>query len=1030
MTPGISNCTLPIRYTILLLFFLPAVILAQETICYPLYGGLQASDNSSPELIALSNTQGQSGAFVTTPLPPNLCPGGGNTTAYHFANNAGLAFNNNTAELIDCDYTVEFTVNFEELPANGFFDSPWIWVFGTYNDDDGIFIWRDIISGRLYLEFWDSNTRLKTVPFDAFNTTDWFRFTITRNCAGQVRVYINCAFFTDFNDTRNILRLHPSTGNTMIFFQDDPSILVGDSAPGKVRDIRISNYIKDQATVTEECDCLCENMAAECTVEITRDSFVCDPDLVDIKIDTIPFSRPCACNCDSIITTNYLLLPAEECMTPCEEVVSSDTLLCPGSFFHSVVILQDTTICDTTLVDPNCLAIRCTNIELLPIFAIALDTFICTGESVQVGTQTFTATGTYEVMLTAANGCDSIVAIDLKVIEGQPITVDTLLCPGAFLENILILNDTSFCRTISGAQGCETMLCYNVQVYPTVITQLQEEICPGGTFIFGDTLLTFPGFYSRRFIGQHGCDSLVQLRLDTIATPTIIQDTTLCFGTVFAGAIILRDTFICETVPDVQTCALNRCYRVKADTAYIFERRETVCLGSSFVLGDSSYTAPGTYLHHYKTISGCDSLIVLILDQRPPLPVSISGSPTLCPGKTNALNAGSGFVAYQWTPTGETTQIIQPKTPGTYIVRATDSFGCQSEDSIAVVASPPVLVDIEVLQQELCPESEDAILQANIDGGTIPYTIRWSDGSDTPTLSGISAGRYTVQVRDGQDCVSTDTVVLSPIVGFDIDIASTPPSCSDNPDGSIRVHASNGSGPFLYEINNQGLSVDSIFSGLLPGTYTLSVEDINGCRQEEVVFLEAENSIQLTIFPATAGVQYGDSITLILQPENLSADIASISWSPVGILDCATCPAAIAAPTTDTTISVVVTLKNGCSLSAYSQIQVVQEHMDSTGSKHKFYAPTAFSPNDDGVNDVFRIYPGKEVTEIRYLMIFDRWGENVLALDNLPVGDLSLGWDGRKAGQQLPSGIYIWLAELRYENESIEHISGNVLLIR
>ena len=84
-----------------------------------------------------------------------------------------------------------------------------------------------------------------------------------------------------------------------------------------------------------------------------------------------------------------------------------------------------------------------------------------------------------------------------------------------------------------------------------------------------------------------------------------------------------------------------------------------------------------------------------------------------------------------------------------------------------------------------------------------------------------------------------------------------------------------------------------------------------------------------------------------------------------------------------------------------------------------FYAPNVFSPNFDGVNDEFQVFPQKNIAQFR-LLVFNRWGELVFETENL-----NDGWDGTFRGKVAPQDMYIWTANL-----DGFAITGNVLLIR
>lgn len=98
-------------------------------------------------------------------------------------------------------------------------------------------------------------------------------------------------------------------------------------------------------------------------------------------------------------------------------------------------------------------------------------------------------------------------------------------------------------------------------------------------------------------------------------------------------------------------------------------------------------------------------------------------------------------------------------------------------------------------------------------------------------------------------------------------------------------------------------------------------------------------------------------------------------------------------------------------------------------SKTALYIPNAFSPNDDGINDDFRIYSGDPNVEIRQLMIFDRWGAKVFETRNLHIGHVLQWWDGTFNGKKLQAGVYAYVLEITCTSGVIRW-SGEVNLIR
>ncbi len=97
---------------------------------------------------------------------------------------------------------------------------------------------------------------------------------------------------------------------------------------------------------------------------------------------------------------------------------------------------------------------------------------------------------------------------------------------------------------------------------------------------------------------------------------------------------------------------------------------------------------------------------------------------------------------------------------------------------------------------------------------------------------------------------------------------------------------------------------------------------------------------------------------------------------------------------------------------------------------HKVYIPTAFSPNGDIINDVLVIYDHANVKRIKTFRIYDRWGALVFQQLDFPPNDVAFGWDGKKLNRPLPSGVYVYYAEIEFTDGEILIKKGDVTLIK
>ncbi len=213
-----------------------------------------------------------------------------------------------------------------------------------------------------------------------------------------------------------------------------------------------------------------------------------------------------------------------------------------------------------------------------------------------------------------------------------------------------------------------------------------------------------------------------------------------------------------------------------------------------------------------------------------------------------------------------------------------------------------------------------------------------------------------------------------------------------------------------------GSTADSLLIGK-SGGYSVTVS--NGCRQE---------AFTLQVLPSLLNVDLGGGKTL-LPGASITLEPAVESFSPIleykwyandtSALSCLQCLTNEVAPYHDATIVGLQVLNaNGCRAADEVTIKI----------KRPVYAPTAFSPNGDGINDHFFLHtPGAESV---HLQIFGRWGELLWESRNSPPNSPEGGWKGAAGNQPVPAGMYVWAAKVIYPGASRQSLSGEVLLMR
>lgn len=328
----------------------------------------------------------------------------------------------------------------------------------------------------------------------------------------------------------------------------------------------------------------------------------------------------------------------------------------------------------------------------------------------------------------------------------------------------------------------------------------------------------------------------------------------------------------------------------------------------------------------------------------------------------------------------------------------------------AVESSPPS-----------CHDSEDGSIQVGISGGTPPYNVAWGHaaGSDT-LLYGLPADTYTLYLTDARACAKTLPIVLSAPLPI-LPIAVTCEQIRQPP--PLQLSASGGTPPYLYGVGQSPLGPASVLQALTPGQrYELHIQDAAGCETEQSFLMPAAYERMLEL-PASKEVKLGavHSITptLLIPSELLSA----MRWVPEENLSCSNCLVPEHTALRSQTYTLRIYDEFGCSEQQSIDI-IVDPDID-------FFAPTAFSPNGDDINDKFMVLVNDiQVEAVVEMQVFDRWGGLVFVVHDAPPNSPDRGWDGTRNGRPMPVGIYAYMARLRLADGSEKIVSGDVLLKR
>lgn len=372
-------------------------------------------------------------------------------------------------------------------------------------------------------------------------------------------------------------------------------------------------------------------------------------------------------------------------------------------------------------------------------------------------------------------------------------------------------------------------------------------------------------------------------------------------------------------------------------------------------------TSTGTYFVT-AAVGGCfasDTIVLGIVN-----PPQLGNDTTTCLGNTVVLDAGNPGATYLWS-TGDTSRYLVVSQSADYIV-SVSSGGCSFTDTLQATFLDAPLVNL----------GNDTVLCGNallaLHAGNLGSTYTWSNGQTSESIVVNSAGYYFILVDNGS-CNTSDSILVStkafPILELGPDLTL----CNQD---SILLSPTQVSGIYTWNNGSNGKSYWVHSEGVV----SLKIND-GGCTSKDS--LKAERLLPPVL--ANDTIFCGN----ILYTIGFESTNGNYHWS-----------------NGDTTKQTLITqpgtyqltlTKNTCALTDSITIASMESAADTV------FVPNVFTPNNDGINDVFEIVTnGQEVVN---LQVYNRWGLKVFETNQAI-------WDGTyPSGTESPDGVYYYLLE-------------------
>ena len=434
----------------------------------------------------------------------------------------------------------------------------------------------------------------------------------------------------------------------------------------------------------------------------------------------------CFAICNDIIVVNDYSFTTDSSLvaTICE----GDSIIIANSVYYNSGQYQDTLEnilgCDSIVyLDLSVIEHQTTN----------LDIAICENEEYTVGNSTYTLEGTYVDSLLSIHGCDSVVNLNLTV---HPIYFETISAEICDDESLTIgLNEYditgNYFDTLQTIHGCDSVINLQLIVHENHFNEWDVTICEGDAYTIGDSEYTLPGIYSNNVPTVHGCDSIIKINLEVLPIMYEEIEANICEG----DSILIGDVYYSSNGDYVDTITssvgcdsvINLHVEVHDSVIELFEEL-IICEGDSVLIDGEYQTEAGIYTENLISIHGCDSIshTELIIENIASL---ISQDGLICLGDSIELSvAGSDNVI--WSPseglscTDCLNPMVSPTETTTYTAIIESCAGDIIEESITItVNNPPIVTSRQDVIEAV--KGETILLEAELND--LSSTFYWVD---------------------------------------------------------------------------------------------------------------------------------------------------------------------------------------------------------------------------------------------------------------------------------------------------------------
>ncbi len=651
----------------------------------------------------------------------------------------------------------------------------------------------------------------------------------------------------------------------------------------------------------------------------------------------------------------------------------------------------------------------------------------------------------FEVDLTSNCAPTSGIFNDISIVENDSITQWTWTLDGDFAANtempalgFLEAGDYEMSLTATSSIGCIDSFKNTITIHPAleILATQDTTVCAGATFALDvPVIFDSTGELNYEWSGDTtltclDCPNPVIRPFDSTAYQVVVSNNLACTATAdYQVNVIPFRIDDLEISPDTVICFDTPAQLfVNSNIEGLTYEWNTAQAGlSCYDNCNNPIATPESTTTYEVTINsqeGCSLKEIINVEIVPTYQEFAGEDKTICENESTIIGTTDAGFNPLWTSsetlscTNCPTPTASPSDTTTYWIQIEEQHGCTIMDSVIVNVIPRDAMSAGV-DSLICLGEEILI------GGYAPLnsTVTWSPAESLSSSTSLYTFAMPTQTTDYQltiqngECVLTDNVVVEVVEKTDIEALDQTICEGDSTQMEVIGLADDWLWSPIENVDYGHLGSPTVFPTTTTD-YTL-IAQYRSCEPDTsiatVTVLPAPN---INLVPSHNYYQ-GESIQL-LPTGNITGNYA-YEWSPANGLSCTNCYNPQVEFDTVVTYDLLVTDRaTGCTTDLSTRLNYI-----TSCTPKLVFAPSAFSPNGDGVNDKWLI-DSRLITDIEGLSIFDRWGNKVFETKSI-----SEGWDGIYKGKTLNEGVYMYaIKAICPMDKKIFVLKGDITLLK